>query len=942
MNNSLVCKLILGLAFAVPVFLSAPLDSAAQTVVVKDTLMKTYPFADPDPVPNGGMLYPYWRFDGFTTGSEVREWKMVVLENDYLRVKVFPQIGGKIWSVFDKTSGKEMFYDNDAVKFRDISMRGPWTSGGIEFNYGVIGHAPSCSSDVDFKVETKSDGSVSCYIGVIEMLSRSHWTVEINLPKDAVWVRTSSIWHNDSAEYQPFYSWANSGVRTGDDLVLVYPSHNAVGHGGENLEYPKTKDGKDLSLYTSQAYGDDKSYHMVGSHKPFFGAYYTGEDRGVMHWSLRDEKLGRKYFSWAQSRRGLIWVNLLTDGRPQYIEMQSGKLYNQNQVKSSRTSAYRQPLFSPFGTEQWSDYWLPYSRIGPADNVTLDAVTSVRGEGERYCIGIYPLRRASGDLTVYNKEGKIVHTSGAGMLPARVVNIELNEEPSRICIGGRSIWEADEQILDRPQDRNSEFRPYSPEGQLIMARDYCGMRMYDKAEVKVDSALCGNPALLGALTLKAQLLYRRMQYAQAYEYSSKALAIDQYDPDAGYIGGLAALHLGKKADAMDRLEVAAIANSSLRGAAFTQLAKIYFRDSDAELAAHYARKALDCNGANLTALQILYKAVGKGMDKILELNPLSHFAAAEEFLAGELTAAQLAATFQEEIAWQDYLELALFYRELGLDKQALAILEALPRQNMLTALWAACLHADKSLMADAQKQEIDFVFPFRQESFAPLSWAVENGGGWQSRYLLAMLQNHLGNTKGAEALVKGVECDYAPFYAFRFELLHNESDLVKAVELDSDSWRYITALAAQMRKAGRAREAVSLLEPYYAAHPNQVRVGDALVEAYMQTKQYKKAEKIIDRIEILPFEGLRSSHEKYRRIKLNLAASAIDRGQFGKARKLLAQALEWPERLGVGKPYDYQIDTTVETWLLSLISERERGNAGTAGSAVALLEEKLR
>lgn len=941
MNNHLFRKLILGLAFAGPVFLSASPDSAAQTVIVKDTLMKTYPFDDPDPVPNAGMLYPYWRFDSFTTRDEVREWKMVVLENDYLRVKIFPQIGGKIWSVFDKISGKEMFYDNDVVKFRDISMRGPWTSGGIEFNYGVIGHAPSCASDVDFKVETKSDGSVSCYLGVIEMLSRSHWTVEINLPEDAVWVRTSSIWHNDSAEYQPFYSWANSGVRTGDDLVLVYPSHNAVGHGGENLEYPKTKEGKDLSLYTSQAYGDDKSYHMVGSRKPFFGAYYTGEDRGVMHWSLRDEKLGRKYFSWAQSRRGLIWVNLLTDGRPQYIEMQSGKLYNQNQVKSSETSAYRQPLFTPFGTEQWSDYWLPYSGIGPADNVTLDAVTSVNGDGERYRIGIYPLRRTSAELVVYNKAGKVVYIAGTGLSPARVVNIELKEEPSRICIGGRSIWENDDQIVDRPQDRNPEFRPYSPEGQLIMARDYYGMRMYDKAEAKVDSALCGNPSLLGALTLKAQLLFRRMQYAMAYEYSSKALAIDQYDPDAGYTGGLAALRLGKKADAMDRLEVAAIGNSPLRGAAFTQLAKIYFCDSDGELAAHYARKALDCNGANLTALQILFKASGKGMDKILELNPLSHFAAAERFLAGELTAAQLSATFQEEIAWQDYLELALFYRELGLDKQALAILEALPVQNALTAFWTAFLRDDKSLIADAQNQDIAFVFPFRQESFAPLSWAVENGGGWKCRYLLAMLQNHLGNSAEAGELLGGTDSDYAPFYAFRYGLLHKESDLRKAAELDPDSWRYVTALAAQMRTTGRAREAVSLLESFYSAHPDQVRVGDALVEAYIQTKQYRKAEKIIDKIEILPFEGLRSSHEKYRRIKLYLAASAIDRGQLGKARRLVEQALQWPERLGVGKPYDYQIDTTVEDRLLSLISERERGIVSTTGSAVSLLEEKL-
>ena len=92
---------------------------------------------------SNGNIYPYYRFDTYAVTPVSQTWKMVVLENDFLRVKIFPEIGGKVWSVYDKTSGTELFYDNDAVKFRDIALRGPWTSGGIEFNYGIIGHAPS-------------------------------------------------------------------------------------------------------------------------------------------------------------------------------------------------------------------------------------------------------------------------------------------------------------------------------------------------------------------------------------------------------------------------------------------------------------------------------------------------------------------------------------------------------------------------------------------------------------------------------------------------------------------------------------------------------------------------------------------------------------------------------------------------------------------------------
>ena len=338
----------------------------AQTVTVKDTVYTTYGFSDPNPIPlTSGNVYPYHKYETFDFDSTQRIWKVVVLENDWIRVRIMPEIGGKIWSVYDKTTGKEMFYDNDVVKFREISLRGPWTSGGIEFNYGIIGHAPSCAHPVEWKTEVKEDGSVSCYIGVLELLTRTSWTVEINLPKDAVWLRTRSFWHNASGEYQPYYTWANSGVKASDDLELIYPSVYTIGHDGVTTPYPVDEAGRDLSLYANQNFGIDKSFHPGGSHKGFFGAYWKHDDFGMLHYALRDEKLGRKYFSWAQSQQGDIWVGLLTDKSPQYVELQSGRLFNQNLLNSVDTP-FKQTLFTPYGTDEWNEYWLPVAGIGGA------------------------------------------------------------------------------------------------------------------------------------------------------------------------------------------------------------------------------------------------------------------------------------------------------------------------------------------------------------------------------------------------------------------------------------------------------------------------------------------------------------------------------------------------------------------------------------------------
>ncbi|WP_289005121.1 DUF5107 domain-containing protein [uncultured Parabacteroides sp.] len=81
------------------------------------------------------------------------------MENDFIKVSIFPEIGGKIWEAVEKSTGKEFIYYNHSVKFRDIAIRGPWTSGGIEFNFGIIGHVPTSTTPVDYLTRTNEEGS---------------------------------------------------------------------------------------------------------------------------------------------------------------------------------------------------------------------------------------------------------------------------------------------------------------------------------------------------------------------------------------------------------------------------------------------------------------------------------------------------------------------------------------------------------------------------------------------------------------------------------------------------------------------------------------------------------------------------------------------------------------------------------------------------------------
>lgn len=911
--------------------------ASAQKITVKDTVCTTYGFSDPNPIPVIGNIYPYHKFESFAFESEQREWKMVVLENEWLRVKIMPEIGGKIWSVYDKLRGRELFYDNQVVKFREISLRGPWTSGGIEFNYGIIGHAPSCAHPVEWSTRYKEDGSVSCYIGVLELLTRTTWTVEINLPADAVWLRTRSFWHNGSGEYQPYYTWANSGVDASDDLQILYPGTYTIGHDGQTTPFPVDENGRDLSKYSEQAFGLDKSFHPGGSHKGYFGAYWKDSDFGMLHYALRDEKLGRKYFSWTQSPQGEIWKGILTDDNPQYVELQSGRLFNQNLLNSVETP-FKQTVFNPYGTDEWNEYWMPFAGIGGVSDVNLNAAVNA----DETSIAIFPLRNLKGEMKILGAGSEVISACEVDLRASEPFRCCLPEgtRAGQILLNGRRLWSAESAEISRPHKINPDFSLESPQGLVAHAEYLYGMRYFKEAREKVDRALAEEPALVPALRIKAQLQLRSAEYEQALETTGRLLSIDEYDAPANYIRGIAAASLGLKYDAMDAFEIAAI-TSELRSAALLQLSRLHLADGNPELAAEYAKKSLVGNSHSTTACAILHlcEEDGSWLDRISDLDPLCPFPAIEGMLSGRITAAELAETVQQELRGQVYLEWIAFYSSLGLNDKALALAQACPDRNALTGLWTSYLGNDIEGIREAEELSVDFVFPFRRETLEPLTWAVANGGGWKSSYLLSMLYAFLGHPDRALSLIDGHNPEYAPFYAYRSSLNNSEEDLRTAVSLDSEQWRYRYNLSQRLYREGRFTEALGFISRFYAAHKDNFHIGELYVKLLIATDNYSKADKVLSDMNILPFEGQTGSHILWRDIKLHLAASAIDRRDYKAALLRIDEALQWPETLGVGKPYEDLLNTDLEKVLKAIVYAR-KGDAKAAEAQLALIQNR--
>lgn len=356
----------MNLRFALPVSASAAFALCAfggmdSTVSIGEMEMKTYPFSDPDPVPATSLArYPYFRYDRTSREGAPAKWKTVTLENDAIRVVVLPQVGGKVWGAYDKIAKRDFLYANHVMKFRDIAMRGPWTSGGIEFNFGIIGHNPAAATPVDWCVSTNRDGSASCFVAGNEYTTRAFWQVEVRLPKDASEFKTRVTWYNASSLPAPCYHWMNAAYSVRDDPQFLFPGFAAVGHQGETVvrKWPLDDKGRDVSIYGNNAYGGPKSYHVLPGDCGFYGVWWRGIGYGSYRRGEPYEKHGRKIWLWALSREGGIWEDLLTDGDGQYAELQSGLCFNQPRGETYKTP-FRHQTFAPGDTMAFVEHWGP-------------------------------------------------------------------------------------------------------------------------------------------------------------------------------------------------------------------------------------------------------------------------------------------------------------------------------------------------------------------------------------------------------------------------------------------------------------------------------------------------------------------------------------------------------------------------------------------------------
>ena len=907
----------------------------------------TYPFSDPNPIPITTNIYPYFRFDGFTDKPVQKQWKIVELQNDYIKLTILPQIGGKIWSAIEKSTGKPFIYENHVVKFRDIAMRGPWTSGGIEANYGIIGHTPNSVTPVNYIARKNDDGSVSCIISVFDMLTRTTWTMEVNLPKDKAYFTTKSFWHNSNNIEEPYYHWMNVGIKTKGNLQYIYSGTNYLGHEGEYGDWPINKrNGKDVSLYEHNNFGGYKSYHVYGKYTDFFGAYWKDDDFGMARYSNHDDKAGKKIWIWGLSQQGMIWEKLLTDTDGQYSEIQSGRLFNQTAEKSTFTP-FKHKNFSPGATDTWTEYWYPVIHTKgfvAANNYGALNITVEEGWLKIYFNPVQTIDDAieikQSEQVVYHKKVKL------SPLQLFVDSVKADAIGNNITVtlgGTKLVYQSnpDANTLSRPIASPSGFDWNSAYGLYLQGKEYLDEKMYALAEAKLKSALDKEPNFIPALVNMAQLLYRNMRYNEALSFAKKALSINTNDGAANYYYGIINAQLGNMIDAKDGFDLASL-SVEYRSAAYEQLSGIYLKEKNWDKASEYASKALDFNRYDITALQ--RKAIAMRyqhndtealvvLNTILSFDPLNHFARFEKYLLNpsEENKLQFTTLIRDEQPFEVYLELAANYYQLGCLAECEKILTLSP-QNSLVNYWRAFIENKTGkqysvTLANAKDLSPVFIFPFRFEDEEVLQWAIQQSNSWVPKCYLALLYRDRNRLEESKRLLIACanEPDLAPFYVARASTLNDGTDIVdlkRAITLDKQGWRYHKALAEYYVNHHEYSNALTAIEPFYKTHTDNYIIGMLYAKILLYNERYAQCDKLLSQINILPFEGATIGRELYRETKLMLAIEQMKAKNYTKALVLVNDAKKWPRNLGVGKPYQENTDERLENWMAYLCYQK--------------------
>ncbi len=216
-------------------FCAAPFVVVADSSVTlkeEDITIPTYAAGDPDPNPMfyfgrnsqgaAGRVYPYPLYDTLTHVKTNKIYHIVYLENEYIRIGILPEIGGRLFEAVDKSNGYDFIYHQHVIKPALIGLIGAWMSGGIEWNIPHH-HRATTFLPVQYTLATNADGGKTIWVGELELRQRMRWAVGYTLHPGKSYLECSVRILNRTPFPNTMLCFANVAVSANDNYQVIYP-----------------------------------------------------------------------------------------------------------------------------------------------------------------------------------------------------------------------------------------------------------------------------------------------------------------------------------------------------------------------------------------------------------------------------------------------------------------------------------------------------------------------------------------------------------------------------------------------------------------------------------------------------------------------------------------------------------------------------------------------
>ena len=745
---------------------------------------------------SSGKIYPYPAVEKISDEKKEQAYRAVWLENEYIKIMVLPELGGRIQRAYDKTNDYDFVYYNHVIKPALVGLTGPWISGGIEFNWPQH-HRPTTYLPVDYMMRENEDGSCTLYIHDIDQMYGTQVTAGFTLRPGRAYIEITGQLYNRTPMPQTFLWWANPAVPVNDYTQSIFPPdvHAVMDHGKRDVsKFPIAtgvyykydySEGVDISRYKNIKV--PTSYMAEKSKYDFVGGYDYQKEAGILHVASHHVSPGKKQWTWGCGDFGKAWDRNLTDEDGPYIELMTG-MYTDNQPDFT--------WLKPFEEKTFTQYFMPYKAVGPVKNATVDAVVNL----EQRDAGVYVCAYGTGKFedavvrVTYN--GELVSEEHTVLSPVDIYEATLPflaEDETGLTVEVL----AEGRILVRYQPEKNEI-PKLPEPaeaakdpEEIMTNEELYLTGLHIEQYRHATYL-PDPYYLEGLKRDAGdirinnaygcLLLRRGLFTEAEECFRKALKRatwknpNPYDSEPYYNLGLALFYQDKMDEAYDAFYKATW-TSAQQEMAFYYLAAIDARRGEYKRALELAGKGLVKNIHNVKARGLkgyLLRRLGRTdeaaawLQENLEVEHFDYVSMAElarvsgvsegHGESGEDSARILARMHALMRGFEgNYLQAARDYAEFGAYGEALEMLESLPGltdgqeardaagSKPLPYYYAAYYlrrqNKDGSAMlAEAEAACPDYCFPNKAEDIQVLESAIaENPQGAKAYYYLGCL-----------------------------------------------------------------------------------------------------------------------------------------------------------------------------------------------------------